>query len=337
MVMILVYFFLFISVYKAHDLVVRKPKVLRHSVASLNTANIRQSSYDIIKSPTSSSSSPVIILHGLLGSTRNFRMFCKSLANKLENKHDIIVIDLPNHGRSFQLGQLSMNYPAMALDTWYTIKTLNIGSFHLIGHSMGGKAAATLSLLMSKQLGEVEAVKQMKSLSLLDISPTTYSSEDFSSVYKTIDVLIESSPLVADASSRAQVVEIIGKMVEDPSLKAFLLTNIQEKEGRYSWKLHVDEINSSRALIRGFPYISNSQGSTVSDSGNQQCVYTGPTVVIKGSKSTFVRSSHLEDIRSKFPNFNIVTQKDAGHWIHAEQPEQVADKLAMFLHYAEGK
>lgn len=322
---------LIITSLNSHKLLVRKPKVLYHSVtSSLNKVN----GNDATESNKSNSNPPVVILHGLLGSSRNFRMFCKILSTKLENKHDIVVIDLPNHGRTFQVGPLSMNYPAMALDVWYTLKTLNIHSFHMIGHSMGGKTAATLSLLMVKQLGEAEAARQLKSLSLLDISPTSYSPEDFSSVYKTVDVLVESSPLIAAATSRAQVVEIIGGMIEDPALRAFLLTNIQEKDGQFSWKLHVDEINSSRALIGGFPDLSSTDVSSLA--GVHNGVYTGPTVVIKGSQSAFVRSSHLEDIRNKSPNFNIVTQRDAGHWIHAEQPEQVADKLATFLRYAQG-
>jgi len=322
-----------LPIYEAHNnnLKLRKPKVLFHSVVS----SIRTNDIDTTKSSSTSSktTTPVVILHGLLGSTRNFRMFCKILTTKLENNHDIVVIDLANHGRSFQVGPLSMNYPAMALDVWYTLKTLNINSFHLIGHSMGGKTAATLSLLMSKHLGDKEAIKQMKSLALFDISPTSYSPEDFSSVYKTIDVLVASSPLITAATSRTKVSEIISNMIDDPALRAFLLTNIQEINGQFSWKLHVDEINASRALIGGFPDISSASSS----SSSLHVTYTGPTVIIKGSQSNFVRSSHLEDIKSKFPNFNIVTQRDAGHWIHAEQPEQVADKLAKFLQYAEGK
>ena len=89
---------------------------------------------------------PVIILHGLLGSSRNFQTWAKLLYDKLDGEHDIICMDLRNHGRSSLHGGLKMDYKMMANDILTTIKRLGIERAHIIGHSMGGKVVSLIIL-----------------------------------------------------------------------------------------------------------------------------------------------------------------------------------------------
>ena len=307
-----------------------KPSLLFHSVvqSQLKTTNLERQ-----EKP-----STIVILHGLLGSTRNFRSFARLLSNQLKDEYDIVVVDLRNHGRSSLIGPLRMDYTSMALDLYETLDHLKIKKCHIIGHSMGGKVAAMASLIHKKlKSSNIHQQIDIQSLCMLDICPVEYSAQDFSSVYDTVDFLIKSQPEIEKAKSRNEVINIINSNISDPSLRAFLLTNIQENKikttteagtttvSRFTWKLHVSEIDQSKHLIANFPKLDTNIYN-----------YDKPTLIIKGANSTnFVRSIYLDKIKPFFPNFMITTQRNAGHWLHADQPDQTADKIIQFIKYAE--
>ena len=294
--------FAFIILYLTHS---RKPKLLYHSVLRRSSASTNNLS----------NSKSIILLHGLLGSARNFRSFSRIISEHLNNEYDIVMIDLNNHGRSHSIS-LTMSYPIMALDILHTLESIGITNFHLIGHSMGGKTAAMMALLNTKLQQQQQQLhtkvdasgKQanaknftITSLQILDISPVSYEKEEFSSVYNTLDFIKSSQSLIESASSRNEVLSIIDSGISDPQLRAFLITNIYEYKNKFSWKLGVNEIYNSKELIASFPILSNAY------------IYTGPTLVLKGARSGFVRSKHLESVKNLFPNYIIATQKDAGN------------------------
>ncbi len=91
---------------------------------------------------------PIIILHGLFGSARNWQGIARSLA---ENHH-IITPDLRNHGQSFH--ENSMSYIDIADDIISLCNHLNLSDVILLGHSMGGKVVMKVLLkfyLIKKQ------------------------------------------------------------------------------------------------------------------------------------------------------------------------------------------
>lgn len=96
--------------------------------------------------PSANTKEPIVILHGLLGSSRNLMSWAKLLNSKLNNQHDIYLLDLRNHGQSTKLGPLLMEYNLMAGDIIATLDSLNINSFNLIGHSLGALPLITYSL-----------------------------------------------------------------------------------------------------------------------------------------------------------------------------------------------
>ena len=149
------------------------------------------------------------------------------------------------------------------------------------------------------------------------------------------------------AKTRNEVIEIINTNITDNSLRAFLLTNIQESKPIYpstmnqqntatvnintnplfSWRLHVTEIDQSKYLIANFPQLDTNI-----------YYYNNPTLIIKGGDSpNFVRSIYLEKIKKMFTSFAFTTQRNAGHWLHADQPDQTADKIKQFVKYAEAQ
>ena len=78
---------------------------------------------------------PLLIIHGLFGSSDNWGMLGKRFAKK----YTVYLIDLRNHGRSPH--NSTMNYEAMADDLFELMQDEKILNPSLIGHSMGGKAA----------------------------------------------------------------------------------------------------------------------------------------------------------------------------------------------------
>lgn len=154
--------------------------------------------------PSSNTKEPIVILHGLLGSSRNLMSWAKLLHSKLNNQHDIFLLDLRNHGQSTKLGPLLMEYNLMAGDIIATLDSLNIKSFHMVGHSLGGKVAGATSLKYSDRV---------KSLVFLDISPIKYdkTSEVFKEVIHTVDFLVSSKSKISESSSKKEVQELISK------------------------------------------------------------------------------------------------------------------------------
>lgn len=301
---------------------------------------------------------PIIILHGLLGSARNFQSWSRLLHQKLEQKHDIICMDLRNHGRTFDHGPLPMDYSSMAMDVIHTLDYLNINSCHLIGHSMGGKVAAAIGLIAgsnshsdndndshsdsksdsgnSNRDTSLKNSSRIKSITIMDISPITYSTTDFSAVSSAVHELVRISPTVYNSNSKDKVANIVANSFPDKSLRMFVQSNIvtDNINSKLRWSFHVDQLHSSISTIAGFDLHTSSVDPGNSDTDNSIGTtkqYKGPVLILKGSNSNFVRSSHLKEIAAMFPLYNFATVKDAGHWLHAEKPEESTDRVKHFL------
>jgi len=123
---------------------------------------------------------PLVIIHGVMGSTRIYQSWVKQIHKRDNGRRDIICIDLRNHGRTAAAyGSLEMNYRLMANDVLMTLNTLRIKSAHIIGHSMGGKLAAALSVINTQHNLLNSGVNSIDILSvtMMDISPVDYSKE----------------------------------------------------------------------------------------------------------------------------------------------------------------
>ena len=103
---------------------------------------------------------PLVLIHGLFGSYENLGV----IARALQDKFQIINLDLRNHGRSAHSDQ--MTYPLMADDVLDTLDALGLTQVSMLGHSMGGKVAMQLAL---------QAPQRVKKLILADISPVVMS------------------------------------------------------------------------------------------------------------------------------------------------------------------
>jgi len=241
---------------------------------------------------------PVIILHGLLGSSRNWT----TIAKRLAEVYQVITVDLRNHGDSEH--HESMSYEDMADDVEHLIKELCLKNTIIIGHSMGGKTAMTSSL---RNPGLVSA------LIVLDIAPVRYLHQ--------IDVLIDAMNTVdmATIESRSDVERQLALTIGDSELRQYLLQNLVRNDHGYYWRANLASIRSNMDCISGFPEVL---------SGKE---YPGPALFLAGINSDFINYKIEPAIHHYFPAAIIEYIENAGHWLHVDQPGNVAKKITMFL------
>lgn len=240
---------------------------------------------------------PIIILHGLFGSSDNWLTIGKALADH----HKIYLIDQRNHGQSFHSDEF--NYQAMAADLKDFITTHHIEKPFIIGHSMGGKVAMNFAVKHPDLYDRIVVV---------DIAPRAYSVHH--------DNILEglASLNLDTIQSRKEADEQLSNYVKEKGVRQFLLKNLtRSDDGKYAWKLNLPAIKKNIENIgKGL------EGQWASDK---------PTLFIRGENSDYIKNEDSIVIESFFPNFEIKTIKNAGHWVHAEQPEAFLDVLNRFL------
>jgi len=241
---------------------------------------------------------PVIILHGLFGSARNWR----SIAKKLGNQYQVFSVDLRNHGDSEHAD--SMYYMEMVEDLRQFLHDRNLDKASLIGHSMGGKTAMAFAL-------EYEEI--IDKLVVLDIAPVQYKNE----FEQLIDAMLGLE--LGEISSRNQANDLLKSGIKDGGLRLFLLQNlIHEAEG-FQWRINLPAIKAALTDISAFPtFMKSSQ-------------YSGPTLFLGGEMSDYILPDYHKDIKSFFPEADIISITAADHWLHADQPQRVFEEISRFL------
>lgn len=242
--------------------------------------------------------SPVVVLHGLFGSGRNWM----TVARRLSARHRVVAADLRNHGSSPWTD--SMSYPEMAADVYETVGALGLGPVALVGHSMGGKTA------MLTALRYPSAVER---LVVVDAAPVAYppAFEEYARAMRTADL--------SAVHRRADVDAQLTDAVPWPPTRAFLLQNLILDEAGARWRPNLPVIEASLPLISGWP--PDVEGLT----------YDGPTLFIYGGKSDYVQQDHRATIQSYFPQVQYAEVPEAGHWVHAERLDDFLAVLTPFL------
>ncbi len=241
---------------------------------------------------------PVAILHGLFGSGRNWA----SIAQRLGERHRVIAFDLRNHGRS--PWSETMNYAEMAEDVRGAMAARGHRRYALIGHSMGGKIAMVLAL------SDPAAVER---LVVVDIAPVAYPIPYLAYVraMRALDLGAVSRRREADAA--------LARTIADPAERAFLLQNLVFGDGAPHWRLNLAAIENALPVLADFPEFS--PGTS----------YDGPSLFIAGGRSSALRADREPAVKALFPTAELARIDDAGHWIHAEQPEAFLALVRRFV------
>lgn len=243
---------------------------------------------------------PLFILHGLMGSMDNWR----SQAKRLSQSRPVITLDLRNHGDSPHLK--GMSYREMYEDVINVAKKENIQTFHLLGHSMGGKVAMQLALLNTSMV---------KSLIVVDIAPKPYPLWHQKTLQGVMSVPLETM------QSRQQVDEYLKPWIEDSSERIFMLKNLKRNKAEgsqgFTWKCNLAEISKGYLKIAGFA------------TAHQH--YENKALFLSGENSNYIKKNDIPLIHSLFPNVEIISITNSGHIPHFQQADIFYKEVHGFL------
>ena len=250
--------------------------------------------------------SPVVFCHGLFGQGRNWTQIGKALADD----HRILLVDLPHHGRS----SWSERFDYLDIADQVAGLLSADDPVTLVGHSMGGKAAMVLALR------HPELVER---LCVVDVAPVAYDRVgEFAGYIEAMQGLDLDS-----LSQRGDADTALEAAVPNPTVRSFLLQSLVREgtgaDGGWRWRLNLEALERDLGELRGFP--ETPPGAS----------FDGPVLWIAGANSTYVLPEDRPRMDELFPTTRLVTIKNAGHWVHSEQPETFTETLRRFLERVE--
>lgn len=253
---------------------------------------------------------PLIILHGLYGSSDNW----VTVARNLEKDFKVYLPDLRNHGQSSHTEE--HNYSLMCDDLLAFMNREHIYNANIIGHSMGGKVAMAFTAYNPERV---------KRLIIADISPRTYNyseyeNEEITGHIKILNTL--SSIDLNEIKERNDVERILLKELQSKHLASFLLKNLQRTNSKtFSWKININVLRESLPMVM----------MGLENEEMQLNFYNGPVLFIKGGNSRYIQENDEIIIKSYFKKASIITIEGASHWIHADKPDQFISTIRDFL------
>ena len=241
---------------------------------------------------TKSNKTPLLIVHGLYGSARNWGVISK----RLSDEREIFAIDQRNHGDSRWCE--TQSYFDMAGDLQEFLK--HFGSMAVLGHSMGGKAAMVLSILESNLV---------EKLIIADIAPVSYSHDNTQYIRAMKKVQLDR------LATRSDAIIQLAESVQEPELRSFFAQSIDLKNKR--WKLNLDVLESEMEKIISFPQLSGK--------------FEKVSLFLSGALSNYLQITHRPTIKKLFPKAKFAKIPNAGHWLHAEKPREFEAAVRTFL------
>lgn len=239
---------------------------------------------------------PLIIIHGLLGSADNWRSHIRAW----RRKRRVVAVDLRNHGQSPHADDMS--YTAMSNDVLALMERLGIERAHVLGHSMGGKVAMSIAR---------RAPERVTSLLVADIAPVAYG-HGHDEIFAAMREVQSGRP-----ADRREADELLARHIDSRAVRLFLATNLQRGEGELTLRVGLTQI------IDGYPAI-------IAPPAGERA-YNGPCMVLRGAESDYVQDDMLPTLRKVLPKARIITLKDAGHWLHADQPAAFSQAVETFI------
>jgi esterase len=239
---------------------------------------------------------PLIILHGLMGSSDNWL----TQAKMLSNEYHLYLVDQRNHGQSPHSNEL--DYKLLASDLKDFIQEHNLQKPIILGHSMGGKTAMNFAIANPTMLDR---------LIVVDIAPRPYPVHHDSIVEGLKAIPIDT------IQTRNEADDILSGFVPEVDVRQFLLKNLSRKAtGGFSWKINLQAIDTNLELISADLQYPGS--------------YNGQTLFVRGVRSSYVRDEDRKRIKELFPNSTLITM-ETGHWVQAEKPQEFVEVVRNFL------
>ncbi|WP_333599357.1 alpha/beta fold hydrolase [Flavobacterium sp.] len=241
---------------------------------------------------------PLIIIHGFLGMSDNWKSFGSLYAAEGFQVH---MLDLRNHGKSFH--SEDFNYTVMANDLLGYCQHYDLKDISIIGHSMGGKVA----MLFATTYPEL-----VEKLIVADIGPKYYAPhhDDILAGLNAVDF--------STKPDRATVEEILYPFIPDFGTRQFLMKNLYWVEpGQLAFRFNLP--------------VFNAKIETIGEALPAENHFDKPTMFIRGGNSRYILDTDLPEIKKHFPNFELATIPNVGHWLHAENPKVFFVETIQFL------
>ncbi|MEZ4839380.1 alpha/beta fold hydrolase [Flavobacterium sp.] len=241
---------------------------------------------------------PLIILHGFLGMSDNWKTLGTQFA---EQGFQVHMLDLRNHGRSFHSDEF--NYTVMSEDILRYCNFHQLVKIDIIGHSMGGKVAMFLASNYPDLIDR---------LVIADIGPKYYQPhhQDILEGLNAVDFSVK--------PERNDVEEVLKKFISDFGTRQFLMKSLYWKEpGQLAFRFNLE--------------IFNKEIEQVGIALPKDTHFVKPTLFIRGGNSRYILNEDLDEIRSQFPKAKLETIPNVGHWLHAENPKLFFEIVMGFL------
>jgi esterase len=239
---------------------------------------------------------PLIMLHGLFGSSDNWL----GVAPKLAQQFHVFLVDLRNHGLSPHSDDMTLDI--MAGDLAEFLDARQLDRVHVLGHSLGGKVAMQFALTQPARVDR---------LIIVDIAPRTYAPEH---------VPIFNALLALDPKryhSRAEFEEALAPAIPDLTLRRFLLKNLRNDGPAYKWRIPLNSIFANY--------------SKLCEAIAPAPAFTRPSLFLRGGQSPYVSDADAPQIHQLFPQATIETIATARHWVHADAPDEFVKHVLAFL------
>lgn len=252
---------------------------------------------------------PLVILHGLFGSSDNWISVAKSISRSFT----VYLPDLRNHGYSPHND--IHDYISLSSDIFELANELGLRKFFLAGHSMGGKAAVHFAIRWPEMLN---------GLLIADISPfmeVNFRSAEYNQGVTVLKTILETD--ISSAVSRNDVESLLSEKITSGKIRGLIMKNLQRSpENRFSWKINASSLlKNLERIMEGLPRPSVDYSPV-----------TGfPVLFLKGEKSDYLPSGDWSDILKIFPSAELRVIRNAGHWLHADNPEAVSEAFLSLL------
>jgi pimeloyl-ACP methyl ester carboxylesterase len=260
---------------------------------------------------------PLILVHGYLDLADSWRAFVAALETGQPNLR-VIAPDCRGHGDSGWIGAGGYyHFPDYVFDLDRVVRAHSLDSFTLIGHSMGG----TISLLYAGTFPE-----RVKKLVLIEgIGPIGMTFSDAPlKMEKWITELHERGrphfrEYTSLAAGASQLRQTNPRLSENTALEIARAAMKQNDRGKWIWKF--DPLHRTTAPQ---PFYT---AQALEFLRRIQC----PVLLIDGEQSRQTRRTDKQERYEAIANHQCVTINGAGHMVHQDNPDQLADVVRDFI------
>lgn len=239
---------------------------------------------------------PLVMLHGVFGSSDNLFTVSKAIA---EQGFCVHTLDARNHGQSPR--SEVFNYDVMAADLNEFLLENNVNDPVILGHSMGGKTVMQFAMNYDN----------FEKLIIVDIAPKFYPTHH-NHIIQGLNAIN-----LAELKNRKEAADIFGNYVSDFGEQQFLLKNLyRTDDGGFDWRINV-------------PVLSKEMYQVGEELSNTKTV-DKPVLFLRGGDSPYILDEDIPTIKRTFPNATIQTIANANHWVHATQPQAFVDSVVAF-------